>query len=150
MININYRVKVENILPADTVVVYKYDFGDISFLTLDALRPLPSEFRQIPQLAIPAKLHGITNFFDKLFPIFLKSQYIRTGIQPKNNVWNNDDTAFFQKLTVQKQFAASIKAIRKESGNQSYVLEMVLIDVSTAHDIIINDELVKQQHANFL
>lgn len=71
IININYRVKVENILPADTVVVYKHDFGDISFLTLDALRPLPSEFRQIPQLAIPAKLHGITNFFDKFFPTFL-------------------------------------------------------------------------------
>ncbi|XP_031618681.1 tudor domain-containing protein 7A-like isoform X3 [Contarinia nasturtii] len=65
-----YRVKIENILPADTVCVYKCDFGDINFLNTDALRPLGSEFRKIPQLAIPAKMHGI---------------------QPKNNVWNNDD-----------------------------------------------------------
>lgn len=52
------RVKIQNILPADTVVVYKCDFGDISFLSTDALRPLTPEFRKIPQLAIPAKLHG--------------------------------------------------------------------------------------------
>lgn len=75
--------------------------------------------------------------------------FINAGIQPKNNVWNNEDTAYFQKLTVQKQFATEIKAIRKEpSSNQSYVLELVLIDVSTAIDININEELIKNQHAN--
>lgn len=73
-----------------------------------------------------------------------------TGIKPKNNVWNNDDSAYFQTLTVQKQFATGIKAIRKDPGDQSYMLEMVLIDVSTTQDININDELVKNQHAKYL
>lgn len=45
-------------MPADSVAVYKCDFGDIHILNTDDLRPLPSEFRQIPQLAIPVNLHG--------------------------------------------------------------------------------------------
>lgn len=70
------------------------------------------------------------------------------GIQPKNNVWNNADCATFQTLAFQKQFAADIKAIRKETDR--YVLEMVLIDVSTPKDINVNRELVKTQHANYI
>lgn len=76
--------------------------------------------------------------------------FFSPGIQPKNNVWNNDDSSYFQKLTVQRQFATGIKAIRKEPGNQNYVLEIVLIDVSTSQDININEELVKNQHANYI
>lgn len=71
------------------------------------------------------------------------------GIQPKNNVWNNDDSTYFQNLTVQKQFAAELKAIRKDPGsNQGYSLELVLIDVSTTVDVNINEDLIKKQHAS--
>lgn len=73
-----------------------------------------------------------------------------TGIQPKNNVWNNEDSAYFQKLTVQKQFATQIKAIRKELTDPGYVLEIVLIDVSTSKDINVNDNLVQNQHAKYI
>lgn len=52
------RVKIQTILPADTVAVYKCDFGDISILNTNFIRPLLPEFRDIPQLAISAKLHG--------------------------------------------------------------------------------------------
>lgn len=52
------RVKIQRVLPADTVAVYKCDFGDITFLNTDSLRTLTTEFRQMPQLAIPAHLHG--------------------------------------------------------------------------------------------
>lgn len=149
------RVKIQNVLPADTVAVYKCDFGDINFLNIDALRPLSSEFRQIPQLAIPSKLHGYNHFPITLIHFFFEfffgdifTFHTSAGIQPKNNIWNNEDTAFFQKLTVQKQFATEIKAIRKEPGNQSYVLEMVLIDVSTSTDINVNEEMIKNHHAN--
>lgn len=73
------------------------------------------------------------------------------GIQPKNSVWNNDDCASFQKLTVEKQFATQIKVIRKDpTNNQPYVLEVVLIDVSTAIDVNINDKLVKEQRAIYV
>lgn len=73
-----------------------------------------------------------------------------TGIQPKNNVWNNDDCAYFQQMTVQKQFATEIKAIRKGVDSPGYVLEMILIDVSTPKDININADLVANQHANYI
>lgn len=76
--------------------------------------------------------------------------FIFAGIQPKNNVWNNDDCAYFQQLTVQKQFATEIKAIRKGTDSPGYVLEIVLIDVSTPKDININADLVTNQHANYI
>lgn len=52
------RVKIQNIIPGDMVIVYKCDFGDITFLSIDALRPLSLDFRRMPQLAISATLHG--------------------------------------------------------------------------------------------
>lgn len=69
-----------------------------------------------------------------------------TGIQPKNSVWNIEDCARFQERAVGKQFAAKVKAIRKDSNHQ-YILEIILIDVSKSFDININDELVKEQRA---
>lgn len=97
--NLCFRVKIQNILPAEMVCVYKCDFGDINFLNTDALRPLGSEFRKIPQLAIPAKMHGkkALHYYILLHFCRIKcwankiSFFHLTGIQPKNNVWNNDD-----------------------------------------------------------
>lgn len=55
---LDFRVKIQKVLPADTVAVYKCDFGDMNLLSVDSLKPLGPEFRKIPQLAIPANLHG--------------------------------------------------------------------------------------------
>lgn len=57
-IRLIFRVKIQKVLPADTVAVYKCDFGDMNLLSVDLLKPLGPEFRKIPQLAIPANLHG--------------------------------------------------------------------------------------------
>lgn len=49
----------------DQLVVYKCDYGSIDLLAANALRPLDSEFTQMPQLAIQAKAHGMlqSNYF---------------------------------------------------------------------------------------
>lgn len=64
-----FRVKIQKVLPADTVAVYKCDFGDMNLLSVDSLKPLGPEFRNTPQLAIPANLHGI---YDKARIYFQK------------------------------------------------------------------------------
>lgn len=153
----NYRVKVQKILSDDQLVVYKCDFGSIDLLPPNALRTLDPEFKQLPQLAIQAKSHGedkikicIHFFTEKRSSLIIESfSEWTTGIQPRNSVWNIDDCARFQQRTVGKQFAAQIKAIRKDTSQytQQYILELILIDVSKSHDVNINDELVKEQRA---
>lgn len=62
---LNCRAKVQKILSDDQLVVYKCDYGSIDLLAANALRPLDSEFTQMPQLAIQAKAHGMlqSNYF---------------------------------------------------------------------------------------
>lgn len=87
-----------------------------------------------------------TWYSKKVSEIFEHSHIL--GIQPKNTVWSIEDCARFQEQTAGKQFAAQIKAIRKDTtNNQRYILELVLIDVSKKNDVNINDELVKEQRA---
>lgn len=143
-------VKIQSILHADTVAVYKCDFGDINILNIDSIRFLPSDYRKLPQLAIPAKLHGNANNHSAThFSIWWPFNFI-SGIQPKNIIWNDEDSAYFQKLTVEKQFVAEIKAIRKDTNSyQKILLDVNLVDVSATDDINVNQKLVMENHAKF-
>lgn len=53
-----FSVKVQSILSNEVVVILKWDSGDIDQLSIDALRPLPSCYREIRQMVLPARLHG--------------------------------------------------------------------------------------------
>lgn len=54
-----FSVIIQNVLPASMILAYNCDFGDISFMSIDNLKPLTKEFREMPQAAITAKLHGM-------------------------------------------------------------------------------------------
>lgn len=51
-------VIVKQVMPANMIIVYNCDYGDIAMLKLGDLRPLPKYCFNLPQLAISAKLHG--------------------------------------------------------------------------------------------
>lgn len=49
---------VENVIDADFIHCYCFDSGNFKTLSLDKIRTLPNQFRQLPKLAMKAKLHG--------------------------------------------------------------------------------------------
>ncbi|XP_031634675.1 uncharacterized protein LOC116347979 isoform X2 [Contarinia nasturtii] len=116
-----HRVKVQSIL-SNSVIVLKWDSGDIDQLTIDALRPLPSAYRKIPQMGFPARLHGI---------------------KPIKKVWNKDNCDHFIELTVAKEFKAEIMAVKTEQDDE-FTAEVVLV---TPQKINIGEYMVREQRA---
>lgn len=149
-----HSVIIQRVMSAEMIVAYNCDYGDIEMLTINDLRPLTEEFLVLPQLAIKAKLYG--EFWSALdfsfhskhifICIRLKKLDIFTGVRPKNKDWSTDDCTRFQNLTVDKRFASEIKAIKRDRNK--YELELILIDVSTDKDIIINKLLIDEGRAN--
>lgn len=54
----DFSVIIQRVMPAQMIVVYSCDYGDIFMLTINNLRPLSEQFLKLPQLAIKAKLSG--------------------------------------------------------------------------------------------
>lgn len=52
-----FSVKVQS-LQSNEAVVFKWDFGDVDQLSIDALRPLDSVCRSSPQAIFCARLYG--------------------------------------------------------------------------------------------
>lgn len=61
-------------------------------------------------------------------------------MQPRENVWNEDDCARFHELTVGKIFHIQIKDIRR-IGDNNYVAELILArpDRSNIGEILIRE-----------
>ncbi|KAI8119984.1 Tudor domain-containing protein 7 [Lucilia cuprina] len=104
------------------------DFGDIATLDSSQLKTLPLKFRQLPKMAIQAKLYGI---------------------KAVNGDWTLDDCLFFRKLTVGKTFVSVIKDIKydKDCTPATPILELELIDVTTDDDILIHELLLNEKRA---
>lgn len=73
--------------------------------------------------------------------------YTISGVQPKNKDWNTNDCTRFQELVVGKSFASEIKTIDHEKNDQKFVLDLVLIDVSTSEDIYLHKILIDEGRA---
>uniref|UniRef100_A0A1A9UVJ1 HTH OST-type domain-containing protein n=1 Tax=Glossina austeni TaxID=7395 RepID=A0A1A9UVJ1_GLOAU len=114
---------------SDMIHVSFCDFGDETILTSSQLKILPLKFRQLPKMAIQAKLYGIKAISDD---------------------WTLDDCLFFRKITVGQTFIASIKHISydKSSGApNTSILELELIDVSTDEDVYTHELLLAEERA---
>lgn len=143
---------MEKSLSAGSMIVFSCDYGEMIVIDAEKLRLLPDKFKRLPQLAIRAKLHGsfeshqwiirMIHFLNKFFFIF-KS----TGVQPRNKDWNTNDCTRFQELVVGKSFASEIKTINHENNDQKFILDLVLIDVSTTDDIYLNKILIDEGRA---
>lgn len=71
------------------------------------------------------------------------------GVRPVNRDWETDDCLRFQQLTVDKKFVSRIDAVARNGpahGDEA-ILELTLVDVSTATDVNINQLLVREKRA---
>uniref|UniRef100_A0A1I8Q3T5 HTH OST-type domain-containing protein n=1 Tax=Stomoxys calcitrans TaxID=35570 RepID=A0A1I8Q3T5_STOCA len=112
----------------DMIHVRFCDFGDSATLDSSQLKILPLKFRQLPKMAVPAKLYGI---------------------KAVNAEWTLDDCLFFRKLTVGQTFVSVIKNIKYDKDNSllSPILELELIDVTTDEDVYVHQLLLDEERA---
>lgn len=137
---------------AQTIAVFRLDFGDISLMDVMNLQPLPFEFRKMKQLAMSGKLYGTVKPFQVNWDSSRKLKFalfcLSKGIRPKNSDWDIADCHYFQKRTENKYFATVVKSISQQMDNkQNSILELVLIDVSTSPETNINNLLVAEKRA---
>jgi hypothetical protein len=66
----------ENIIDADFIHCFCFDSGNFKTLSLDKIRTLPNQFRQMPKLAMKAKLYGkiYLKSFNSIFCVVFFSQ----------------------------------------------------------------------------
>ncbi|XP_073811788.1 tudor domain-containing protein 7-like [Musca autumnalis] len=104
------------------------DFGDSATVDSSQLKILPLKFRQLPKMAIQAKLYGI---------------------KAVNGDWTLDDCLFFRKLTVGQTFVSVIKNIKydNETTPPTQILELELIDVTTDEDVLVHELLLNEKRA---
>ena len=71
------------------------------------------------------------------------------GVKPYNGEWSADDSIRFRKLTLGLKFASVVKNISIDTflAEHPKVLELSLIDVSTADDIYIHQILIQENRA---
>ncbi|KAG4078963.1 hypothetical protein HA402_010915 [Bradysia odoriphaga] len=117
-----YRAVVERHLGTKLLVSF-CDLGDIDCIDdVQRLKILPKEYRDLPKLAMTARLYGI---------------------KPVNSSWEMDDTIEFNRLVSGQKFQAIVgRIIAADKVDDNAVLEIQLIDVSNEYDIVINDQLV--------
>lgn len=129
------------------MAVFNCDFGDMFIVDAANLRMLPEKFRQLPQMAIRARLCGKRDviFVFQIVFLFIIIAAQKIGVQPKNKDWNTNDCTRFQELTVGKSFASEIKSIQDD--NQKYTIDLLLIDVSTTQDIFLDKVLIDEGRA---
>ncbi|XP_061390979.1 tudor domain-containing protein 7B [Musca vetustissima] len=112
----------------DMIHVRFCDFGDSATVDSSQLKILPLKFRQLPKMAIQAKLYGI---------------------KAVNGDWTLDDCLFFRKLTVGQTFVSVIKNIKYDNDTipATQILELELIDVSTDEDVLVHELLLNEKRA---
>ncbi|XP_073844364.1 tudor domain-containing protein 7 tapas isoform X3 [Musca autumnalis] len=112
----------------DMIHVRFCDFGDSATVDSSQLKILPLKFRQLPKMAIQAKLYGI---------------------KAVNGDWTLDDCLFFRKLTVGQTFVSVIKNIKydNETTPPTQILELELIDVTTDEDVLVHELLLNEKRA---
>lgn len=105
------------------MLVFFCDLGDIDSVDdVNRFKVLPDEYRDLPKLAINARLFGI---------------------KPKASDWEMDVIMKFNRLVTGQKFQAIVgKIIEKEQSDKNAVLEIKLIDVSKDFDDCINEKLV--------
>lgn len=125
-----YRVTILNVqkILNDTLVSVRYaDYGDAGLVTIDKLKFLDQRFRQIPALAIRAKLHGV---------------------KPKEQAdWSVESCVNFSELVDCRPFVSKIMEVNSACNTSSWQLSIQLIDTSSNEDVNIGDLLVAKELA---
>lgn len=87
---------------------------------------MPDEYRDLPKLAVTAKLFGI---------------------RPVCSDWEMDDIIEFNRLVTRRKFQAIVGKIENSKQDYNDVLEIRLIDVSNEEDECVNDIFVQSGRA---
>ncbi|XP_026290462.2 tudor domain-containing protein 7A-like isoform X1 [Frankliniella occidentalis] len=123
-----YRVSIVATLNQGVVSVRYADYGDVGLVALDRIRFLEERFKQIPALAIRAKLHGV---------------------KPLNIDWSVEECLFFNNLVEENSFPTIIREINQNvTAANSWRVSLSVIDTSNENeDIDIGDHLIQNEYA---
>lgn len=71
--------------------------------------------------------------------------FLVQGIKPKQTKWTMDDCKFFQSLVLKRPFVSVILSAEKDELYRcDTVLNLVIIDTSTAEDVYIDKILIEK------
>ncbi|CAH1773704.1 unnamed protein product [Owenia fusiformis] len=131
--NLWYRATIHAVLgnmkQSTLVSVYFVDYGDFGVVPKKHLKPLVTQFRQLPYQATRVQLQGIK-------PV--------TG-----DTWTEESKMRFQDIVMEKDFVALIKKFPSDEPEDNKVpkVSVQLIDTSGDSDIIIHNILVEEGYA---
>lgn len=141
----SYRAVVQKPFNESTFVIKYCDFGDVDVVKGNALKPLPEQFRALPELAINARLTGDTH------TITLEGIYyiihvcvLFLGVAPLQADWRAEDCVQFRRLLEHRNFVSYVERITTVGAlGEDLQVELRLIDVSSGEDIDISKVLVQ-------
>lgn len=109
----------------DAAVKVRYvDYGTVSRVSCGQLRPLPRQFAKLPVQAVRARLYGLR--------------------PPGGGArWSATQALAFVDMVRDRPLVGDVLAVDMAED----VLELILVDTSTAQDVCINMELVEAHHA---
>ena len=118
--NTFFRVQVEYNIHGEEFLVHLVDYGDKEVISLCNLRPLTSNFCQLPAQALKARL---------------------AGVEPKNGDWGMEEVFIFKELVDNKNLYSFVTSIAAD------VLHLHMIDTSADIDVIISRSMVDRKLA---
>lgn len=118
-----YRARITEIGEEGLVDLYYVDYGDSGKISIDKLRELKPEHKQLPFQAIECFLAGVT---------------------PKDGEWSQESTDDFDHLSHCAQWVSLMARVVKYSGD---IPCLELIDTAGPTDVNINEEMIKKQFA---
>ncbi|XP_022233229.2 uncharacterized protein LOC111081468 isoform X2 [Drosophila obscura] len=121
---IYHRVIIRKIY--DEIIHVRFvDVGDDGVVACDQLKKLPPALAELPRMAIPAQLYGI---------------------QLADVLWTQENCVRFRKLTLGQKFIGMVRRLSRLKDD-TRVLCLELIDVSTPQDIKLHEILISEKHA---
>merc|ERR1711874_469252 len=122
-----YRGKVTSILDDNLVSVRFVDYGDMTIVSRDDIRPLHDMFQKLPYQAVKARLGGVV---------------------PKSGKWTDDDVLLFSQRVMGQHLVSRVGGVRE--GPEGDITLEILNLVDTTHpeeDSNIVQELVDMGRA---
>ncbi|GBP55438.1 Tudor domain-containing protein 5 [Eumeta japonica] len=119
-----HRALVLHLIDADTALLRYIDYGTIGRMPITSLKPLLKCWGELPAQAVRARL---------------------AGVMPPSRArhWPHTSSAEFLQLVRDLPLVAEIVAVDYEEG----ILELFLVDTSTAEEMCVNDLLIQKGFA---
>jgi len=119
-----YRVRVTKLIDASWLVIRFVDFGEVQIVGVGDLQPLVETFRELPCLAVQAKL---------------------AGVGPISGEWNQGEIFWFNERVVGGQFVSRVKGVETSMEGEN-ILVLELIDTSDPYE----DKYVAEELLNWV